>query len=1387
VLTGGGDQRVILWDVRTGKQLRTFHGLTTSASYVRFTGDARHVAAAGHNSTSKEGYGDLLIWDRSTGQMLQELRGIPSISDFHCALNSDGSRLVTASNAWQETVNGRPHQPPCEIQLWDVAKGEQMSVLAKVGFQIESLSLSSDEKLVAAGGSMPQPGGEEGRLALCDMATQRLLAEWSTGGMSVEKLEFSPDGQHIFCASWDGSVKIWDTATHQRQRELTGHRSDVERVVYSPDGRTVATASYRLIRRPGSDANEYDREGEIIVWDAQSGLLQRLLRAHSDEITGLAFSADGRRLASVSKDGAAILWDMRDGTQIKTFKEGRRLDDVAFSPDGRQLLIAGDAKAVLWDIESAQKVRVFERGCSRVAFASNGAQVLTDGVLWDVSTVEKLHEFGTEQGFVHAWPSLDGRHVVALSSSHGKATIWDVETRRAQQQFNVAAPDKFVTWQEARLHGPRLFTLDGFESHEFVVWDTMSGQQLRRISPVKSPERIKTFALSPDGKFAVLGVSDRADIYEMDSAKRVHSLKAHHGSLKSFALRPNTNQIVTVAGTPEDVGGEALVWDASTGRQTRKFESLQLPPDAVAYSPDGRYLAGGLKDGRTLIWDADIGHVVRTLEGWNTDVQHLAFASDGGSLSLLTPTQSVYWELGNLPSPRLTTPDGLISVGDPDFAVVHYPQERVVLWDLRANREKCTLQAEKSGFLPKDMRWWRADEQGPLIYPDFHRLSRDRRYLLTSTFGPFLLDGGTWLWDAQTGDRICRLQDHGGWVATADFSPDGTKLITGSNDHRAIVWDIATGEALQALEHSMWVKSVVFSPDSRLVMVGDLDGTAILWDVVSGKKLRVFADHSPSVTSVAFSPDGTKVITAEGCGAINVWELATGKMVRRFSDHETVVDQAAISPDSQRLASRSRDGTLRLWDLASGEPIYELVSTPEGTLLATPDHYYCAPRGAQAAVAFRIGQRALPLAQFDLRFNRPDLVLARISGTPPELIAAYRRAYDKRLRRMHFTEEMLGDEFHLPEAAIASGASFATPERFANLQLKASDSKYFLDRVNVYVNGVPIYGTAGIPLRDRQINSWQQDLRLELSVGRNRIEISAINDKGAESLRDGVEIVCTAPVSPPKLYVLTIGVSEYADHRYQLTYPDKDARDLSDFFQSSTGPFGAVLGRRLLNEDATKEKILASRTWLEQAEASDHVVVFLAGHGLLDERLDYYFATVDVDFQKPAGRGLPYEAIEGLLDGLKARNKLLLLDTCHAGELDKDEFALADAAIDESGVKVRGLRGAIAVEEHPFGLGKTNQVLEELFADLRRGTGAMVISASGGAEFAMESKDWNNGVFTYAVLTGLKQGKADRSGDGRIVVSELRDYVVEEVRRLTHNRQTPTARRENLELDFVVQ
>ena len=171
------------------------------------------------------------------------------------------------------------------------------------------------------------------------------------------------------------------------------------------------------------------------------------------------------------------------------------------------------------------------------------------------------------------------------------------------------------------------------------------------------------------------------------------------------------------------------------------------------------------------------------------------------------------------------------------------------------------------------------------------------------------------------------------------------------------------------------------------------------------------------------------------------------------------------------------------------------------------------------------------------------------------------------------------------------------------------------------------------------------------------------------------------------------------------------------------------------------------------------------------------------------------------MDGIPPLKKMLLLDTCFSGEIDREETSVVEgAATDGNGtVKMRSFRAARGVSLVGDATGSASasasastsiaagtRHFENLFADLRRGTGAVVISSASGNEYALEGERWNNGVFTYAVLSGLKEGRADANKDGVVTVGELQAYVIDEVRKLTAGGQNPTVRQENLDFDFQI-
>nr|MBX2880581.1 AAA-like domain-containing protein [Granulosicoccus sp.] len=195
--------------------------------------------------------------------------------------------------------------------------------------------------------------------------------------------------------------------------------------------------------------------------------------------------------------------------------------------------------------------------------------------------------------------------------------------------------------------------------------------------------------------------------------------------------------------------------------------------------------------------------------------------------------------------------------------------------------------------------------------------SSDGQRMLTGS-----LDNTARLWDAATGEAVTPPLQHESWVSSVAISADGEKLLTGSDDNTAQVWDAETGEALTPpLRHDDPLSSVVFSADGQKVLTGSMDGTARVWDAVTGEALTPLLRHESWVRGVAFSPDGQKVMTASTDGTAQVWDAATGDALTPPLGHEDTVNAVAFSADGQLVVTASMDSTARVWNAISGEAL----------------------------------------------------------------------------------------------------------------------------------------------------------------------------------------------------------------------------------------------------------------------------------------------------------------------------------------------------------------------------------------------------------------------------------------------------------------------------------
>jgi WD40 repeat protein/TPR repeat protein len=200
---------------------------------------------------------------------------------------------------------------------------------------------------------------------------------------------------------------------------------------------------------------------------------------------------------------------------------------------------------------------------------------------------------------------------------------------------------------------------------------------------------------------------------------------------------------------------------------------------------------------------------------------------------------------------------------------------------------------------------------------------------------------------ADTG--VMALAGHSARVNYASFSPDGTRVVTASNDHTARIWDAAGGlELLQLEGHTEPLTAAEFSPDSQRVITASVDGTARLWDASSGRELRVFRAQGDHVNTAVFSPDGRSILIASDDQAAYLWDAGSGVLIRKFTGHTDRVASAVFSPDGRLIATASDDKTARIWDAASGRVLQVLSGhrnrawfaafSPDGRRLVTASY-----------------------------------------------------------------------------------------------------------------------------------------------------------------------------------------------------------------------------------------------------------------------------------------------------------------------------------------------------------------------------------------------------------------------------------------------------------------
>ncbi|NUQ25470.1 MAG: caspase family protein [Saprospiraceae bacterium] len=579
----------------------------------------------------------------------------------------------------------------------------------------------------------------------------------------------------------------------------------------------------------------------------------------------------------------------------------------------------------------------------------------------------------------------------------------------------------------------------------------------------------------------------------------------------------------------------------------------------------------------------------------------------------------------------------------------------------------------------------------------------------------------------------------------------------------------------EALSSTIYYNDLTGNKNKGLIAYLGNRGQITLRDMLLNKTKKI-----KGVYPFVFNSSGT-LFAYEYDGNIEIRDLDRRyKVTHRFPslDH---LDVMAFSPDAQFLAASGLDGLIKIFDLNQDKELITFIGLSDDGYISIVDnkYYYSSTEDIQQSVFYVYNDNIYPFEQFDLKYNRPDIVIERMGLASSTLVDIYKKAYQKRLRQMRFTEDMLSDDFHAPIIDVEWPSFLITKDSTISFKVHAQDSLVQLDRLDIYINGVPLFGSNGRDLRPLRTNELKDTIQVNLHTGKNVIQASVYNQAGAVSTRETYSVNYISPINAnPDLYLVAIGVDHYDNAEYNLKYPVKDLEDISTLFKENAGYYENTHIIKLYNEDVNLKRIKEVKEQLMGCKIDDKVIVVISGHGLIDDQLNYYLATSATAFDKIAQTAIPFNVLENILDSIPARSKVLFMDACHAGEVDKESMDVVKEQNSIQGpVSFRSLSNSINIRQ--IDEVAAYELMKSIFVDLRKGTGATIIASASAYEFAFEGDQWNNSVFAYALLEGLKSKQADKDLNGQVMISELHEYLHNRVSKLTGGLQRPTPRIEN--------
>lgn len=594
--------------------------------------------------------------------------------------------------------------------------------------------------------------------------------------------------------------------------------------------------------------------------------LQAALSGHTDLVTAVAVSPDGRFIATASRDVTAKVWDAATGQELFTLDESlhsQPINDIAFSQDGALLATAGeDGYVNLWNGVTGDHINPFNNGGIAVralAFNADGTRLAT--VNADRS--------------VRVW-SIPARNSLFRLTEH-RTELRDVAFSPDGSQFASVGDDGRI-----------------------VFWSAENGAALASIDPnLEEPDPIHAIAYSPDGSRLVSAhLSGVARVWNTNNRTFLFRITGHTSALTAAAFSPNGDWISTAS-----ADGTARIWDAENGRALSTLIGHTGGVTAVTFSPDGERVITSSQDSTARVWNRESGFTPLILSGHRQPILDVAISGNGALLATGGRDETArIW-------------DTVTGAELDDFA-----DHNAIINGVAISPDGAQLATASDDF---NVRLWQLDTRDLQFLEHTTavldvQFSPDGAQLVTAG-----LDGTARIWDLAA-QRIVLRVPHDVAIRTAVYSPDGARIATGDDNGVIRIWDVS-GDEVVLVEtltgHNGRINSLAFSPDGTRLASASSDNTARLWSLVDGSA-RTLAGHAGAVLGIAFSPDGRQLATGSADRTTKLWD-AEGRALRTFFGHASTVHAVVFSPDGSRLITVGADRTAQINRLDNVQELFE--------------------------------------------------------------------------------------------------------------------------------------------------------------------------------------------------------------------------------------------------------------------------------------------------------------------------------------------------------------------------------------------------------------------------------------------------------------------------------